>query len=377
MAEFPPAATRQAASARGNPAAPWRWGQVFPLPLLLLLIVACGGDPPGAEVLQRQGRFGILRDLVLFDRPEELGGPFFMDRFETTWGDWADYLRDQETDVEPRWESLWGGPVPSTLRRSQPMARVSLHEARRFARWRFGRLPRLDEWQYAATNAGRYEYPWGTQPRPAWANTADLGLLEPTAVGTFESGRRGEGPYDLVGNLAEWTETPMPQWFEDRFLSAEDLRETPLLDFHNGVRRVGETPGLGGMFLRPAPYPAYWILTVGFKGIPRVVAGWSFSQALALDEDASPRQWGRLPEWQRPPEEWSDSVGLRLVADPETLVRGLLEFLGPLPEGAEPYLRRFFDRPDHRRVFAEAWARLPADIPRGVLDAWLEAEIGP
>ena len=80
---------------------------------VLFWAVGCGGDPPGEEALQRRGRFGVFRDLVLFDRPETRGGAFFMDRFETTWGDWSDYLVDTAQPAEPRWAAR------VTLRRAQ------------------------------------------------------------------------------------------------------------------------------------------------------------------------------------------------------------------------------------------------------------------
>ncbi|MEY3161262.1 MAG: hypothetical protein RIT25_1253, partial [Planctomycetota bacterium] len=44
---------------------------------------------PGA--IAREGRFGSLRDLVVFDRPAEQGGPFFLDRFEVTRDDWTQF----------------------------------------------------------------------------------------------------------------------------------------------------------------------------------------------------------------------------------------------------------------------------------------------
>ena len=72
-----------------------------------------------------------------------------------------------------RWEDLWGGDEPSLRGRGQPMARISLEDARGFARWRFCRLPRLDEWVHAATDGGRYPYPWGNPERSTWANTVD------------------------------------------------------------------------------------------------------------------------------------------------------------------------------------------------------------
>jgi hypothetical protein len=42
------------------------------------------------------------------------------------------------------------------------------------------------------------------------ANTLELGLGRPTAVGTFESGRSPSDCYDLLGNVSEWVADSVP-----------------------------------------------------------------------------------------------------------------------------------------------------------------------
>jgi hypothetical protein len=261
------------------------------------------------------------------------------------------------------------------------MARVSLGDARDFARWRFCRLPRLEEWIHAATNGGRYAYPWGTQARATWANTADLGLNEPIAVGTFESGRRGAGPYDLVGNVSEWTETPTPRWFLAEQDELGERRPFPAFDFRSGVRRLDRTYGLASLRLWPTPYPAFWIIAAQSSRVPRVVAGWSATQSTRGDsappqEPGQAREWGLLPEWQRSPDEWGDDLGLRLVVDPDSLVQSLLRFQGTVGGVAQQLLRRFLDQPGHRRVLGAAWSRHRDFGPGGSLAGFLAAELG-
>lgn len=162
--------------------------------LLSLVVVGCG-DAAAEFELDRSQRFGIFGDLVLYRRPLDEGGPFFLDRFETTRRDWHEYERGA------------AGAPPAAVEGSLPVTGIGLREARRFAHWRFGRLPRRDEWRYAATGGGSYVFPWGSRPERAWLNSAELGLNRATPVGTFESGRQPGGAYDLLGNVAEWTAT--------------------------------------------------------------------------------------------------------------------------------------------------------------------------
>ena len=191
-------------------------------------------------------------------------------------------------------------------------------------------------------------------------------------MGTFESGRRGDGPYDLVGNVSEWTETPTPRWF---------LEEEQVFDFRSGVRRLERTPGLAALRPAPFPYPGFWIIAVESHRVPRVVAGWSATQSTRGDsappqEPGQVREWGLLPGWQRRSEEWGDDVGLRLVVDPDSLVRALLRFRGPVGGVAERFLRRFLDQRGHRRVMAEAWSRHGDYGPGGPLAGFLAGELG-
>ncbi len=66
------------------------------------------------------------------------------------------------------------------------------------------RLPTEWEWQWAAQNGVEERpYPWGNF-RPNFANTAELGLKQSTAVGMFPQGGAACGALDMAGNLMEW-----------------------------------------------------------------------------------------------------------------------------------------------------------------------------
>jgi formylglycine-generating enzyme required for sulfatase activity len=66
------------------------------------------------------------------------------------------------------------------------------------------RLPAEWEWQWAAQNGAEARiYPWG-EPTTGYANTAESGLKQVTAVGMYPQGAAVCGALDMAGNLMEW-----------------------------------------------------------------------------------------------------------------------------------------------------------------------------
>ncbi len=131
--------------------------------------------------------------------------PLLFDLFETTREDQEHYLgvtRHEEvfTVAEARW-----GPDRSTW-----PAYLSFHEAQELAALRSMRLPTGREWIYVAIGSATLDYPWGDVPQQSIANTLELGLGEPTPVGTFENGRSPFGCYDMLGNVWEWVSDAVP-----------------------------------------------------------------------------------------------------------------------------------------------------------------------
>jgi hypothetical protein len=310
--------------------------------LPLLLLVACGPDePPAAPAeIMRRGAFGSLRDLVLFERPDAAGGPFFLDRFEVT--------RGRE-----------GAAVPAGDE-ALPVTGLDLLQARAFAAWRLCRLPRADEWLYAATADGRYEFPWGNLDEASRANTAELGLGEPTLVGTFESGRRGDGPYDLIGNAAEWTESVPPGFFRtdahlmpDAMLARWQLERAPALSFW--LPPGGIAPGV-------------WLVQAMGAQVPRDVVGGDYRSPM----------WERMR--RRYPHDRSPGQGVRLCTDPRSLcLQVALHAAEPAAAELE-ILQRLLRRQRHQQVLAPAWWRVRAELESwgrapGPLASVLDAEL--
>ncbi|MGE3173199.1 MAG: formylglycine-generating enzyme family protein [Planctomycetota bacterium] len=311
--------------------------RVAPALLALLALLAAGAagcdGNGGEEPLLRRGPHGSLRDLVLFDRGAAGGGPLFLDRFEVTRGDWAEFA----TTAAGR--AAGAAPLPA-LRGDEavlPMAFVDLTQARAFARWRRCRLPRSDEWTFACTTDGKDTYPWGSLPDAARANTSDLGVFAPLPVGTFESGRNGDGPYDLIGNVSEWTETVPASWFHARREALPPVR-VALGRLRRAVALTLWSP------LPELPPLAFAIAAAGDLA-PREVLGADFATSM--------REGPQL----RAPGERSSALGLRLCTTPQELLTALAGDLAALDGEGLQQLRAFARRPGHAAALRQA---LPA-----------------
>ena len=307
--------------------------------LLSLALVGCTESPaPASGLVAREGRFGTLRDLVLFERPADQGGPFFLDRFEVTRDDWAQYL---------------GQPRASTPDASTdgflPQSGIDLPAARAFAAWRFCRLPRGEEWVYAATGNQAYSWPWGDAAQTSRANTAELRLGKPTPVGTFESGRRADGPYDLVGNLAEWTESVPGQWFveDPPFGAIASWPELLVL----GPWKNARTPALSVWLVPGQALPPSWLVQSLSDRVPRLVVGSDF---------LSPMEQRTA---MRMPHDSGSSLGVRLAADPLSVLTCLTESVVEAQPRELELVRRFLLRPGHAAALRAPWQLLLQRTP--------------
>lgn len=168
---------------------------------------------------------------------------FWIDRFEVTREDWGAFLLAHPAQTPPQ---DWGGArLPPPGLGDLPVTYVSLLDARAYAAWRGKRLPTAAEWERAAVGGTDQRYPWGDlEAIGIVANTRDAGFPGPTPVGLFESGRSPSGAYDMVGNVDEWTETPAPGLFSDRWFTRggsfqdtilETDRTTTIMDTHRWV----------------------------------------------------------------------------------------------------------------------------------------------
>jgi len=125
--------------------------------------------------------------------------PFGIDGAEVTLERWAHCVRAGACraldDIEP----------------GEAVAGVDPREAERFCRFEGGRLPRGEEWLFAAVGPEGRRFPWGSTGLVC--RRAAFGLESgpcahgagPELSGTRPDGATPEGLLDLVGNVAEWT----------------------------------------------------------------------------------------------------------------------------------------------------------------------------
>jgi formylglycine-generating enzyme required for sulfatase activity len=156
-------------------------------------------------VVIRGGEYTIGSNTGLpLSRPEHKVNvePFGIDVREVSVGDYAAYVAAGKAAAP------WTAQPDSLL----PVTGVSYSEAMRFCAWRHppdGRLPKEEEWEAAARGPAGNFFPWGNAWDPAAANTQSARNAGPVPVGSYSRGKTPEGVHDLVGNVWEWTMTPM------------------------------------------------------------------------------------------------------------------------------------------------------------------------
>jgi len=132
---------------------------------------------------------------------------FLLDRNEVVNGEYSEFVRETNNPAPSHWPN--GKPVFG--QENWPVVNVSVEDALNFAKWRSQRdgvtyrLPREDEWEYAARGGDQnYLYPWGNN----WeTERAVISEAFPKAVGFFPEGNNRWGVSDLIGNVWEWTST--------------------------------------------------------------------------------------------------------------------------------------------------------------------------
>jgi gamma-glutamyl hercynylcysteine S-oxide synthase len=167
---------------------------------------------------------------------------FRIGRVPVTNGEWRQFIDDGGYH-QPRWWSergwahrqeaglvapqFWGGTAASGRTRTrfghvedipadEPVQHVTFFEAEAYAAWAGARLPTEQEWEKAAAwdpVAGRRRrFPWGDQPPTG--ERANLGgdALRPAPVGAYPASASAYGAEQLLGDVWEWTTSPLRPW---------------------------------------------------------------------------------------------------------------------------------------------------------------------
>ncbi|WP_029117312.1 ergothioneine biosynthesis protein EgtB [Mycobacterium sp. URHB0044] len=163
---------------------------------------------------------------------------FRIGRVPVTNAEWREFM-DDGGYREPRWWSdrgwkhrqeagltapkYWGPDGTRTrfghvedVPPDEPVQHVTFFEAEAFAAWAGARLPTEEEWEKACAwdpvTRKRRRFPWG-MAEPT-AELANLGgdALRPAPVGAYPAGASAYGAEQMIGDVWEWTTSPLRPW---------------------------------------------------------------------------------------------------------------------------------------------------------------------
>jgi formylglycine-generating enzyme required for sulfatase activity len=128
---------------------------------------------------------------------------FFLDQTEVTAGQYAECVLADQCTPPPRSREC---NDDSGDRFDHPVNCVRWDEAAQFCRWAGKRLPRANEWRFAAGLGLGHAFAWGDDEPDSgqlcWRRTVDARTC---AVATHPESRSPWGVHDMAGNVCEWT----------------------------------------------------------------------------------------------------------------------------------------------------------------------------
>jgi formylglycine-generating enzyme required for sulfatase activity/serine/threonine protein kinase len=160
---------------------------------------------PGGRFLMGRNDVSTPDAFTQYPAHEVVIKPFLIDRTEVTNAEYAVFVRETHYRAPDHWK----GDTPPAKEEMLPVANVSFQDAQAFAKWRSKRdgvtyrLPREEEWEFAARGSRSNLYPWGNE----WADDrVNLQGNGPRPVGSYPQGATdATGVLDMIGNVWEWT----------------------------------------------------------------------------------------------------------------------------------------------------------------------------
>jgi formylglycine-generating enzyme required for sulfatase activity len=131
---------------------------------------------------------------------------YYIDKYEVTNRQYKEFL--DATGYKPKWSmnflKHWeNGTYPEKLA-NHPVVYVDYWDAKAYAEWAGKDLPTEEQWQYAAQGKDGRLFPWGNEWRE---NKANVGSEGTKAVGSYPESASPFGVLDMVGNVAEMTDS--------------------------------------------------------------------------------------------------------------------------------------------------------------------------
>ncbi len=153
---------------------------------------------------------------------------FYIDRYEVSNKQYKKFL--EETERQP--PGFWDDPERNAP--NLPVVGVDWADAKAYCEWAKKRLPTEAEWEKAARGAQGWLYPWGNEFDDAKANIKgeEDGYADVAPVGALPEGRSTYGAYNMIGNVAEWTN----DYFDPEYYSYMPMKNPTGPD--SGTRKV-------------------------------------------------------------------------------------------------------------------------------------------
>ncbi|MBV9514106.1 MAG: ergothioneine biosynthesis protein EgtB [Mycobacteriaceae bacterium] len=163
---------------------------------------------------------------------------FRIGRVPVTNGEWQAFV-DDGGYRNPRWWSprgwahreragllapqFWNGDGTRTrfgcveeIPAAEPVQHVTFFEAAAYAAWAGARLPTEIEWEKACAwdpqRRRRRRFPWGDADLSSEVANLGGGALRPAPVGAYPQGASAYGVEQMLGDVWEWTSSPLRPW---------------------------------------------------------------------------------------------------------------------------------------------------------------------